>query len=233
MVIALGMRDATMHHYRLYLFAPPLVVGIGLSFVAIRFIGASFSNCQVYTFPLSLYSWRLLAFFVVPIAAATIAILVVLVAIYCKVRLRARGRPSNVVSATPCLERQVFWQCLAYAAAFGATWPIFMVAQYQGAKMAYPYGFWIFSMILIPMQGLNNALCYFRPRFVISWRCKTESVAESKSSSPLPAGSDERSDPVVELTNMAERQGSTGNNDSISSDEEMDHGMLSSVSTDD
>lgn len=61
------------------------------------------------------------------------------------------------------LKKEVFWQCVSYAAAFGITWPVLCLAEFKGNDMTWPFWFWIIMVMVAPMQGLSNALCYFRP----------------------------------------------------------------------
>ena len=38
-----------------------------------------------------------------------------------------------------------------------------MFAMFQGVNYDMPFGFWVYVVVVGPMQGLNNGLCYFRP----------------------------------------------------------------------
>ena len=51
------------------------------------------------------------------------------------------------------LERDVFWQCVPYAAASALTWPIVMFAQFNGANFDIPLGFWVY---VVPKQAARH-----------------------------------------------------------------------------
>lgn len=74
------------------------------------------------------------------------------------------GRPKLSRKATrDRLEHDVFVQCCMYAAVFGISWPLWTVGKIHGTRFDLPLGFWLLVVISTPLQGFNNALCYYRP----------------------------------------------------------------------
>jgi hypothetical protein len=74
------------------------------------------------------------------------------------------GRPTLSRKATKDrLEHEVFAQCCMYAAVFGISWPLWTVGKIHGTRFDLPLGFWLLILISTPLQGFNNALCYYRP----------------------------------------------------------------------
>lgn len=181
LVIVYGYREKRLKKARVWLFAPPLILGFGLSFAVIPFVDIGWSVCQFDVYPNDEYLWSLLLFGLVPILGALCMILALLLFIYCKVRsqmvrgqkwnmsrfkpVTPQGRPEapQRVSAQQRLERDVFWQCVLYAAAFCITWPILAVAEIEGNNFDMPMGFFVVVALVAPIQGFNNSLCYFRP----------------------------------------------------------------------
>jgi hypothetical protein len=201
LVIVYGVREQQLKRARMYLFGPPLLVGIGLAFVVIPFANVGWLVCQFNSYPLNENLWKILVFGLIPILGSTAVILILLAMIYCKVRdqsqrarrwtvtkfgermsairlhvkgSQASSTPDNAPkrklsarpkqqSATDRLEQEVFYQCLSYAAAYGLTWPILALAEMKGNDFSYPFWFWVLVAIVAPLQGANNAMCYFRP----------------------------------------------------------------------
>lgn len=68
---------------------------------------------------------------------------------------------SSASSSSPSLTNAVFWQFALYVAAFFLTWPIYFFAVLDAIQPGFV--FWIFLVILQPLQGFWNALAYYRP----------------------------------------------------------------------
>lgn len=196
LVVASNIREPSLKKMRIWLFGPPLLLGVGLSFASIPFISKGLSVCLASTYPIEEYLWSLLLFTVVPIMLALVVIVFLLVQIYCQVSRRVDNSiwsstdlqgVKGVSSARRKLRREVFWQCLAYAAAFGLTWPVLAVSQLAPALGAdWPFGFWIFSVTVMPIQGLSNALCYFRSH-IQKFLCRCRRIPRFlQRSSPAP-----------------------------------------------
>lgn len=200
LMIVFGYRERRLKRKRLWLFGAPLIVGFTLSFAVLPFVGMAYTHCQ---FDLTI-PWVLFVFGLIPILGSSFSILAMLFIIYHHVRRQARrqrrcdfeAEGSNTISLgrelvqassqtnrlysrkkaahKSKLEQMVFRQCLAYAAAFGITWPIFGLAWAKGRYNDLPYGFWVFVMATSALQGFNNALCYFRPRKSprVAFRCR-------------------------------------------------------------
>jgi hypothetical protein len=66
------------------------------------------------------------------------------------------------------LSMAVFWQFVLYTVSFYLTWPIYFSAVIDINK-AHGYVFWIALEILVPLQGMWNAVAYFRPVLVKKW----------------------------------------------------------------
>jgi hypothetical protein len=81
---------------------------------------------------------------------------------YSAPRRKVSARP-HTQSTTDRLEQEVFYQCLAYAASFGLSWPILALAEVKGNDFSFPFCFWILVATVAPLQGALNAMCYFRP----------------------------------------------------------------------
>lgn len=75
----------------------------------------------------------------------------------------SRPRREKSAGSKDDLEREVFFQCISYALSFGITWPLLAVAQVKASDFDLPYAFYVSVVIVTPLQGFNNALCYFRP----------------------------------------------------------------------
>ena len=99
-------------------------------------------------------------------------------------------------------EWEVFFQCTAYALSFGLSWPLVgailwlsgcvyhwnwnltdatqvVFAQFKVYDDDLPYWVWLLAFCVAPLQGFNNALCYFRPFNSSNWkhiRCPRFSV---------------------------------------------------------
>eukprot|EP00545_Synedropsis_sp_CCMP1620_P007309 CAMPEP_0119026362 /NCGR_PEP_ID=MMETSP1176-20130426/35304_1 /TAXON_ID=265551 /ORGANISM="Synedropsis recta cf, Strain CCMP1620" /LENGTH=413 /DNA_ID=CAMNT_0006982055 /DNA_START=184 /DNA_END=1425 /DNA_ORIENTATION=- len=78
------------------------------------------------------------------------------------------------------LQREVFWQCFSYAAVFGITWPLWAVGKVHASQYDLPIGFWIVFFVVAPLQGFNNAICYFRP-----FRRRSQRLRRQQSSSKV------------------------------------------------
>lgn len=179
LVIVYGYREQRLKKIRVWLFGSPLLLGFGLAFAVIPFVDVGWSSCQFDVYPRSEFLWSLLLFGLFPILGSTFAIIIILVVIYLKVKAQmsrserwrfsrhqssvATQQSSAVKSMRQRLEKDVFLQCISYACAFCASWPILALAEIQATNFDFPYWFWILVCILAPLQGFNNAICYFRP----------------------------------------------------------------------
>jgi hypothetical protein len=61
--------------------------------------------------------------------------------------------------------------------AFGITWPIIMIGQFQGLNFDFPFWFWVIVVTVSPAQGISNAYCYFRP-LILKRRRRGRRLAE-------------------------------------------------------
>lgn len=184
LVVVFGYRERLLKRKKLWLIGVPLGLGFALSFAAIPAAGLAFTHCQFFVDGPYKYF-----FGIVPILGSTFSILLMLIIIYCTVRRQGqrqgrwgfnateggssptpessietikRNKKRKKAAHQSKLEKMVFWQCLAYAAAFCVTWPILCVTLIKAFDNDLPYGFWVFITATSAMQGFNNALCYFR-----------------------------------------------------------------------
>ena len=229
LVIVHGWSEARVARIQGWLHGVPLVAGLGLAFGALGFYRSITIVCHLQVPPFE-SSWFPVLFFVtVPTFIVTVAVTVMIVRVYVKVRnqqrtndkwrfpsdeqLRVGGNegvepeqqeepppphrrlldaaalsrepsrsrlfPRNSTRSTTTttkLEQQVFWQAVWYLAAFYIT----NVTQFTVTILAALefetnlvirhnlYGMWVTHVFLAPLQGLWNALIYFRPRMVRS-----------------------------------------------------------------
>ena len=65
------------------------------------------------------------------------------------------------------LVEQVYWQAFSYLLCFYITWPIIHAAEVYGGLVVGGGWFWFWCLVAwaSPLQGMSNALVYFRPRW--------------------------------------------------------------------
>lgn len=189
LVIVFRYREQRLKKKRLWLFGAPIALGFALSFAVIPFTTLAFTHCQ---FDLTKQWVVVVFGLIPILGSSfSILVMLLIIYCSVRRQLRRQRRwqfkaasSSKNGSGRDCahlfsledrrrrreeqagrrstLERVVFRQCLAYAAAFGVTWPIFCVAYIEGSDQNLPYGFWVFVTATSAMQGFNNSLCYFR-----------------------------------------------------------------------
>ena len=84
---------------------------------------------------------------------------------------------TSAPSSSPSLTNAVFWQFALYVTSFLMTWPIYFFAVLDAIQPGYV--FWIFLVILQPLQGFWNALAYYRPTLAQAyqqWKRKRQAV---------------------------------------------------------
>jgi len=92
----------------------------------------------------------------------------------------SEANSSSRSSAAARQERAVLWQALTYLFAFYASWPLYMAASLIDFKTG-NYGFYLAAFTLSPMQGVWNALVYFRVRLTCCVRDKRKKTGGSGS----------------------------------------------------
>ena len=222
MVIRYSLREHQVNKYRVFIFLPPLIVGLALACAGIPHYENVLYGCYIAPPPIAPDYVNLVVFAVLPICVAILTLTVNMVAVYAAVRQQAikasrwRGTPSlattnaadlntSAVSLNPTdshetptaprnsrtwsirgsalftrslssirrtrkpqnaidrMERQTFWQAIAYLAAFYVTWPI-LLASNLSRDIAVVFPFMIVALAMAPLQGFLNFVVYIRPR---------------------------------------------------------------------
>ena len=85
---------------------------------------------------------------------------------------RAAAMVQASSSGSSRLENEVFWQCLWYILAFVVIWPVCFVidAIALSGGLSDNFALGLLAQFVIPLQGLTNALVYFRPRIRTWWK---------------------------------------------------------------
>jgi len=168
MVIVKNSTERRLKRARWILHGVPLIFGFGFAFGLLPLYSG------IYT-PFGCYGEGIymLVFGVAPIGVSIVAIAILLLIVYLKVRRQVRASQRwRLGNGASTLERKVFWQCLSYVLAFCITWPILFVGYIygfnnfdEGQYVDYPYGLAMTVSFVAPLQGFNNFLVYVRPRW--------------------------------------------------------------------
>eukprot|EP00980_Cylindrotheca_fusiformis_P012911 scaffold3216_cov124-Cylindrotheca_fusiformis.AAC.1 len=71
---------------------------------------------------------------------------------------------SREVAPSNRLSKEVWWQAVFYMASFLMAWPVYYYATFNPLDKWGNFPFWITCCVMYPLQGLWNAIVYFRPR---------------------------------------------------------------------
>lgn len=205
LIIVKQCREVRLKQLAWLLLGLPLLLGLGLAFATIPFVANGLSTCHVDAFlPFSEDLWAVLVFFVVPVALSTVVVAALLLYIYCRIRIefnrseRCDGEissPPDISSSSRThqsqslrwtqswIETEVFWQCVFYAVAFLLTWPVLIPGIFMASNFDSPFWFFIYAVVVAPMQGLTNAICYFRPYYWKRYRRRRDGRSPKRFSS--------------------------------------------------
>ena len=68
-------------------------------------------------------------------------------------------------TASSNTEKEVSIQAFFYLFNIWISWPVFVFAMLKTETIDFTFAFWVIVLALAPLQGFNNSLVYFRPRF--------------------------------------------------------------------
>lgn len=173
--IKYGWSEQKLKRKRVYLFAPPIIVGLIFAFSGITFYGNMMIWCNNTAefwpeFPL-----------VVAIAAATC----IMSALCCHVYQRER-RTTQFTGGSTRFSGMVFEQAFWFLAAFYFTWLPYLLLQYLWAsgRAFYSYGLILYAATSIPLQGFWNWIVYTRPRYLRRERRRRSMLIDRRNALP-------------------------------------------------
>ena len=164
-VIVFGWREQRFKKMIVWVHMVVVLTSVALAAAVIPFVQAQFGVCGILP-PLTSSQWQISLFYTGPVVAVLLVLDTTTATICRRTYLQQqRARKWQLGNSNMMIVREVFWQSFWYVSAFHLTLPWMLVSFY--APFRYPRGFWIFivTAILAPLQGLMNAIVYFkRPR---------------------------------------------------------------------
>ena len=137
------------------------VLGAGLAFGAIPFIGPQFGVCGVLP-PLTTSQWQVSLFYAGPVSF-TLVVLAVATAVICyKVYQQQKKAKKWMANVSAKLSRRVFWQSFWYVMAFYMTLAPMLFTFYIEFESPQHYWLLVLAATLAPLQGFINFLVYFQ-----------------------------------------------------------------------
>ena len=163
------------------LFALPIALGLILGVAGIPYYGVVFFGCHVLRAPVvtnNVPGWLLNT--LPSIGSLALATLLTMVVFW---RVRKEDWMANTSPSSSSgheidnalnkeriqrIRREVVWQSVFYLSAFYTVWPLLIVVQFdEGGGPPSKYYLYLATFVIWPIQGLLNAIVYFRPRI---WR---------------------------------------------------------------
>ncbi|KAL3798970.1 hypothetical protein HJC23_005109 [Cyclotella cryptica] len=169
--IKYGWSELKLASKRVYLFVPPILVGLSFAFAGIPYYGNMMIWCNNTAefwpeFPL-----------ILAIAAATC----IMSGLCCHV-YRQERRTMQFTGGSTRFSGMVFEQACWFLAAFYFTWLPYLMLQYLWAsgKAFYSYGLILYASTSIPLQGFWNWIVYTRPRYLRRERRRRSTLSDRR-----------------------------------------------------
>ena len=170
LVIKYGWTETQLLKRRVYLFLPPIVVGLVFAFAGIPYDDSLMIWCNN-----GASYWPDIPV-AIAIGLATAIMATVCWDVYSKEKASAKWRggagagASNNSRGRQTLSSRVFWQSFWYLMAFYLTWPAYLGLQYSwaGGSNFANYGLVLAGAVMAPLQGFWNMMVYIRPRYLDS-----------------------------------------------------------------
>jgi hypothetical protein len=167
LVINYGWKESRLQKIHSLLLIIPTIFGVVLAFAGLPYYAWLPMVCQVVAFPLEENLGPVLGLTVLPVAVSMLALSIVMLTIYFGFyhELRHKKRELEFSEKHKKMTEVVFLQSTLYLLAFLTTWPVILAGTLKsGIDGALPYGFGFMLVTVAPLQGLVNALVYFRAR---------------------------------------------------------------------
>ena len=161
LVISFNWKENQLRRFGLWSQIVSIVLGAGLAFGSIPFIGPQFGVCGVLP-PLTTAEWQVSSFYTVPVSVTLIVLALVTVAICHKVYQQQKKAQRWRMNQRLTLTRKVFWQSFWYVAAFYLTLPFVLFTFYIEFTTPEHYWLLVLAAVLAPLQGFMNTLVYFQ-----------------------------------------------------------------------
>ena len=163
LVVCFNWKERQIKIWKWVVHGAVLTVGFGMAFGALPFVGAQFGVCGILP-PLTADQWQVSLFYTVPVCIVLFVLTVVTVVICLFVYKKHRRVRKWVVRSNRklSLTRKVFWQSVWYVMAFYLTLPCVLVTFYVDFKTQHHFWLLVVAAVLAPLQGLMNALIYFK-----------------------------------------------------------------------
>jgi hypothetical protein len=170
-IIKLGWSESKVMGFRKWFLGCPITVGLAFAFAGIPFYGMLFLWCNN-----SAPWWP-----DIPVAIAILVTTCTMVSVCLSVYKTEKATQQYTGSTTFSTSSIVFWQSVWYLLSFYLTWPPYLALQYLWAAGNYnvSYGFVVFAVTLVPLQGFWNSVVFFRTRVKRKVRQLTSRVSST------------------------------------------------------
>lgn len=165
LVIVKRWKESRLRKAMIYFHATPVIVTIAFAFGGLPLYDWLPFVCHMQLFPIDDHLVEILVFILIPILVTVAILTLTLLNIFFHVRRTEQKAQRYLYGDKVSLQRRVFWQSFSYLLAFYIAWPSILAGTLLGGiRGSASFGYSIILLFVIPLQGMSNAIVFFRHR---------------------------------------------------------------------